>query len=72
MKAYKCDVCGKLYGRYNVGEDKGTNKLVQAVQIINMPGAKTIRECDLCKECCESFNAWFDSRKGINECEEEE
>ena len=71
MKAYKCDICGKLYGRYNVGGDKGTNKLVQAFQIINMPRAKTIRECDLCKECYESFNDWFDSRKGINECEEE-
>lgn len=72
MKAYKCDICGRLYARYNVRGDKGTNVLIQAVKIVTAPGAKTIRECDLCQECCESFNDWFRSREGINECEDEE
>ena len=72
MTAYKCDICGKLYGKYNVNGDKGTNMLVQAVWVANMPTFKTIREYDLCKECRESFNTWLDSRKGINECEDEE
>lgn len=72
MKAYKCDICGRLYSRYNVRGDKGTNVLIQAVRIVNMSGAKPIREYDLCKECCESFNNWFKLREGINECEEED
>lgn len=71
MKAYKCDICGKLYGTYNVDGDKGTNVLVQAIKFEYVSGPKAIKEYDLCKECCKSFNDWFDSRKGINECEEE-
>lgn len=71
MKAYKCDVCGKLYNRYNVNGDKGTNVLVQSVKFVNS-GRIDKTEYDLCIECCNSFNTWFDSRKGINECEEED
>lgn len=72
MKAYKCDVCGKLYVPYNTRGDTGTNVLVQAVNNINVSGRRAIKEYDLCQECCKSFNDWLDSRKGINECEEEE
>ena len=72
MKAYKCDICGRLYAKYDTHGNKGTNVLVQAVKIENISGPKDAREYDLCKECCESFNDWFKSRKGINECEEEE
>lgn len=72
MKAYKCDICGRLYGRYNARGDKGTNVLIQAVKSVSASGTKDVQEYDLCKECCRSFNDWFKSREGINECEEEE
>lgn len=69
MKAYKCDVCGKLYVRYNTRGDKGTNVLVQAVKNSNVSGRRDVEEYDLCQECCRSFNDWFKTREGINECE---
>lgn len=72
MKAYKCDICGKLYVEYDISGGRGTCVLVQAIKFKHISGPKNARECDLCKECCRSFNDWFKSREGINECEEEE
>lgn len=70
MKAYKCDVCGKLYTPYDISGGKGTNILVQSVKVVNL-GRIDKTDYDLCKECCRSFNDWSKSREGINECEEE-
>lgn len=75
MKAYKCDVCGKLYETYPVDRETndifGTNTLSQGYTAdLRTPVLK--KRYELCQDCCVSFNFWLESRKGINECEEEE
>lgn len=66
MKAYKCDVCGKLYEIYPVDRDTddvfGTNTLSQGY-IDDLRTSVLKKSYELCPDCCVSFNCWLESRK---------
>lgn len=75
MRAFKCDLCGKLSVLYSVKYDrmisddaKGVNTLtLGCVEFYPDYGTHPKTTYELCKECCKSFNEWQQSREGINE-----
>lgn len=75
MRAFKCDLCGKLLDLYSIKYDrmlsdnaKGVNTLMLGcVEFSPDYGTHPKVTYELCDDCCKSFNEWKDSRKGINE-----
>lgn len=75
MRAFKCDLCGKLSALYSVkynhmisDDPKGVNTLtLGCVEFCPDYGTHPKTTYELCKECCKSFNEWQQSRKAMSE-----
>lgn len=64
--AKKCDVCGKLYEKYNMS-GKGNHNGIQIVQIDSCECANQAQTIymDCCPDCMRAIKSVIDSRKEI-------
>lgn len=74
MNAKKCDRCGKFYEFYKIESQgeyiKGTAGIIKISR--TQFGCKNeVADYDLCRDCAESFQSWFEEgRQNENETEQ--